>query len=255
MKTLSRFAFCFGLWASVLQAASAEIVAFQAVGSSHSASAVFSLTGQVLSITLSNTYSGGTNFKFLQTDVVEGLFFDVAGNPTLTKVSAMVSAGSAIRLNGADITAAETSGETLGVGDVGDAWAYKSGSLPCVSQQYGLGASGFGIFGPSDLFYSGGGLPHQQGSAPNGVDYGLMPLDTTNYAHDGFSGIPFLQSSVVFAFSGFTGSLADISNVRIEYGTSLGEFPVVTTPVPEPATGVLLLVPAIAIGLWRRRRG
>jgi hypothetical protein len=255
VNTLTRIAICFALWIGTFQTASAELIpseTFDVAGGSHSASAIFSLAGQVLDITLSNTYSAAPNYAFVDTEVLTGLFFDVVGSPALTKVYAMVPTESAIVLNGTDITASETSSQPLGTGDISAAWAYKSGTLAGVSQRYGISASGLNIFGSANLFYPGGSLPHQQGTAPNGVDYGLMPLSTTNYTHDGFSTKAFIQSSATFEFSGFTGSLSDIHNVRFQYGTAIDAFSLIL--VPEPSVGALLISLAFPLGLWLRRR-
>jgi hypothetical protein len=257
MKTLKCFVICCAMYGGMSQRASADLI-FVGSDGNHSASAVFSLTGGVFDITLSNTYSNGTGFKFVQTDVLEGLFFDIAGTPTLTKVFAKVTAGSALRLNGADITASETSGRPLGVGDVGAAWAYKSGTFVGLSQRYGVGSAGFSIFGSSNLFEPGGSLGHQQGTPPNGADYGLMPLSTTNYSHAQFATTPFIQSSATFEFTGFSGSLSNISNVRFQYGTATSECSMPGVPVgvgvPEPSVGALFVVAAVTVVLWRRRR-
>jgi hypothetical protein len=259
MKSFIRTGVGAVIWCGVSQCALASLITFTGSATGHSASAVFSLSGTVLDITLSNTYANGATFQFVQTDVLEGLFFDVAGTPALAKVYAKVAAGSAIKLNGLDITASETSGRPLGVGDVGAAWAYKSGTLAGLTQRYGLGAAGFSIFGPTNLFEPGGSLPHQQGTPPAGADYGLMPLLTTNYSHDHFSTSPFVQNSVTFELSGFTKALSDISNVRFQYGTATTECSMPGVPsgfgAPEPSVGAMTFIAAIAVGLWWRRKG
>jgi hypothetical protein len=243
------------LWCGASGVASAELlpsVTFDASSGSHAASAIFSLADGVLNITLSNNFSAGANYAFVDTDVLTGVFFDIAGQPTLMEVSAKVPIGSAVVLNGADITASETAGQPLGLGDVGAAWAYKSGTLDGMTQRYGISAAGLSIFGQADLFHNGGSLPHQQGTPPAGVDYGLMPLGTTNFSHAQFSARPFGQGSVTFQLSGFSGSLSDVRNVRFQYGTAVSAFSMVV--VPEPSTVVLLAASTVALGLWLGRR-
>jgi hypothetical protein len=218
----------------------AESISFQAATPGRSALATFSLTGHNLDISLSNTYSNGADFQFTQTDVLSALFFDVAGTPTLGTVDAMLLSGSTVRLNGPDITTAETGGQPLGIGDIGAAWAFKSGALPGLSQHYGITAVGFSIFGTHDLFHPDTTLPHQQGTAPNGEDYGLMPLLTTNYTYANFSKRAFIQGGVTLRLSGFSGSLEDIGYVRFQYGSSLTSPSV--EPTAEPSTLTLLIV-------------
>jgi hypothetical protein len=249
---MKRFAFllliCLFCLSGMISVAPAETITATGSDSGHSASALFSLVGQTLNITLSNTYSNGSNFEFGQTDVLSGVYFDIAGNPALTKSSAILASGSKIMLQGSDVTSTETTD-----GDVGGVWGFKSGTLSTLSQDYGISSAGLGIFGSSDMFHSGS-LPHQQGSPPDGVDYGLMPLDTTNFTHDNFLNQAFIQSSVKFEFMGFTGSLSDISNVRFQYGATLTDFSMSGT-VPEPSTCVLLASAAVGIACWMRRRG
>ena len=69
---------------------------------------LFDLSGTTLSITLTNTLTatspmyvlpGKKNEGFTQSDVLLGLFFDVAGNPTLTKGTANLTTGSTIIYN------------------------------------------------------------------------------------------------------------------------------------------------------------
>ena len=228
---------------------SAEIVLFDPAGDGYAASAIFSLTGQNLEITLRNTFSAGSDFEFIQTDVLTGIFFNIDGNPTLTPVSAALTSGSTILLDGVDITTSETENEPFSEGDVGAAWAYKAGAFSGLVQTYGIAAAGEDIFGSNELFHPGRKLTHQQALPPDGVDFGLMPLDTNNFSHDRFDDKPFIQNGVTFKFTDFTGSLADISNVRFQYGTSTAEFSV--TVVPEPSGAVVLIAPTLAILFWR----
>ncbi|MCE5267684.1 MAG: hypothetical protein LLG00_07345 [Planctomycetaceae bacterium] len=243
---------CMAITTLVPTPLNAGTITFLAAASDHSASATFSLSGQTLEITLGNTYSNGVDFQFGPTDVLSGLFFDIAGTPALNAVKATMSSQSVLRLNGANITASETGDQPWGVGDVGAAWAYKSGVMAGVSQRYLLTAVGFSIAGPHDLFHPGSKLPHQQGSAPSGDDYGLMPLLTTNYSQSNFAERAFIQGSVTFMLSGFIGSLDDISNVRFQYGSAL------TSPfldvAPEPSMFALSVVAVAAVLPCARRR-
>lgn len=235
------------LVANVAQAA----ITITGSDSTRSASATFDIVGGNLVVTLANTQSLPSSTKFVQTDVLAALFFDISGNPTLSKISANVDT-SKILLNGTDITATETTS-----GDVGPEWAYKSGALPGVTQQYGISAVGFSIFGPPDTFEPGN-LPHSQGNGPDGIDYGLMPLGTTNFTHANFSTIPFIQNSVTITLNTLPVdfSLESISNVRFQYGTDLEEPHFNGEPIPEAASMVIwaILAGVVGIAIHSKRR-
>lgn len=225
---------------------------FAAASSGRSAQAVFSLNGQVLEITLSNTHSAGDGFQLTPTDVLAGLFFDIAGAPTLTAVKATLASQSILVLDGEDITASETASQPFGTGDVGAAWAYYSGAISGLTQQYALTAVGFGVVGPNNLFHPGSKLAHQQGAAPNGDDYGLIPSLTTDFSQGNLSKRAFIQSSAMFTLTGSVGSLDDIGNVRFQYGSSLSSPYLEATP--EPSTWTLMIVGMVALAAQRMSR-
>lgn len=207
-------------------------------GNPISASANFSISGNQLTITLANTNialaAGG---KYVQTDVLCGLFFDVTGNPILTYTSATAST---LR-TGTSVTTSPPSAL-----DVKTEWVYKrdtSGLAPSVPQHYGLGTAGYGIF------------PTPGGQQFN---YGIMGsnFDGTN-GNNPVNGGTFAQTSITYKFT-FTGSLSEdaFSNVRFQYGTALDEpsLPGVST-APEPSSLALLGVGGlVCLGLARRKR-
>lgn len=211
-----------GIGATLCTNASATSVIFTGslLSSNLSASATFTdLGGGNLQITLANTYTGDT---VDQSHVLTALFF--SGATGLTPVSALAAPGS---LQWVSETSTPAGGE-----DVGTNWQYLSGT--------GISSSGLGIF-------SSGNFSPSPGAKLAGSAWGLLSEGYEGLHLDGLDSRTYIQYSVVFTLSGFTGSLSDISGVSFQYGTSLTEPNVTTTVVPEPASMTLL---AVSMGLW-----
>jgi hypothetical protein len=232
------FAFLLGLPG---QAAAGVI--FTAKGdANHSATASFDIAGDNLVITLTNTFSPKSDYKFKETEVLTALFFDVAGDAKLAPSA--ISAGSS-KIWGAD-------GTTLGQN-----WEYlhKASDLSgFVTQDYGISCAGLGIFHAGNFAKHGVNL--------QGFDWGLMPQTTTNFDHfnHGKCDCPsqmtdvFVQSTIAFTLSGFsTHSLSEISNVKFQYGTAVTCHSVYSS-VPEPSVFALLGIAAMGLLVHVRRR-
>ena len=179
------------------------------------ASALFNyLNNGMLSVTLTNTASKGVSDP---SDVLTSLFWDYAGSP-LNLVLASANAPTVVNTSstvGSNVNLLNTS-------DSGKEWSFASSSagLTGVSQHYGIGTAGLGIF-------QGIGGQKQ-------VNYGIV--NGFYNPNGGLSG-NFVQSSATFLFSGLTNGfdITKIGNVRFQYGTNLAEANITPAPAPAPA--------------------
>lgn len=167
-------------------------------------------TDQYLQVTLSTNRVATVN-----SEVLLGFFFT---GPALTKYSATVPAGEIILAY--DDPKSTTLGSPL---DVGGHWGYEAGlaDMP----QYGIfgnsviGAAGWDILGPKNLFQDIGYVPTQ----PDGGDFGLTAGNAVT--SNGYS--PLVNNSTVFLFT-YSGDAPTITDPFFQYGTTLN-------PVPIPA--------------------
>jgi hypothetical protein len=199
----------------------------------------FTQSGSDLILTLSNISSADV---LQPTQVLTGVFFTLAGNPTLTPVSAELGTGSTVLFP-----------PKGGVGSsVGDEWAFgaKLKHAPAGAND-GIASLGLGLFskpnfpGPkikTPFNNLGFGIT----SAGDNSATGVKPV-TGNY--------PLIDDSVVFTLAMPTNYvLGSITNVEFQYGTTLRGPEVSgilqtgpgTTLVPEPAS---LSLVACGIGL------
>ena len=225
------------------------------------AAALFEVSGNTLTITLTNTgdTSGGTADKSANT--LTGLFFDLPTGITLTPSTATVAAGDIIQ---ADLCNPGPCDATTT--NVGGEFAYATGTWTGHEGNVGISSSGYinGDSGSGNFI----GPNLDDPSSPDGVNFGIVApvtlsnplvINGGNLAND-----PLIEGEVVFTMTISGGVLLEsqISNVSFQYGTSISEpkfnstnIVVVPDPstIPEPAIS-LLLVPAAVWGL-RRRRG
>jgi len=227
---------------------------FTATSGSLSASATFSVVGTNLVITLANTSTADVTAP---NQVLTALFFTIAGNPTLTPVSAIVPAGNTILF-------APSGNCTSGPCNVGGEWAYAAGLSGSPLGAYAGGSSsGFGLFGSFN--FNG---PNLQGpNALDGLQYGITSAGDNpavgNAAVTGQNAL--IKNVVVLTLSGLPQNFVldgKITNVSFQYGTALTEPNVpgqctnggCNTPVPEPASLVFFGTGLLGLaGLVRRR--
>ena len=194
-----------------------------------------------LRVTLTNTSQVDVQ---VPSQVLTAVFFDIAGDPVLTRISAILAPGSAVLFGGTDPG-----------GVVGGEWAYGAGlsGAPRGARQ-GISSVGLGLFGPPDLFP---GTDLQNPLSPNGLQYGLTSAGddpgTGNTPVTGKNAL--IQNSVVFTLGGLPEDfqLSGISHVSFQYGTDLSE-PNVPTHTPEPGTLVLAAVGCVLLVTRRRTR-
>lgn len=195
------------------------------------AQATFSWSAGVLTVALKNTAVNPTD---IPAHALSGVYWNMTGNPAMTKNSVALGGSSTI-VNPDGGTFAKKYGFKGGI---------TSASLG-VTNAYGLSSVGLGIFGKSDQFDSSGG----GGSQLNGDDYDLISA-AGHASQPQLNSIPLVQDEVIFKMNLASFNESDISNVRFHYGSDAAD--PTTGVVPEPATMSLLglaLIPAL-----RRRK-
>ncbi len=223
-------------------------------GNTDTATAFFSLatgTATYLQITLTNT---STFSNYLNPDLLSGLFFSIATNPTITPSSA--SSPAALVNPQACASSAVTLCST-GPVNVGNQWGYVfsatgfSSTAFSTKAQYGVAAPGYSTLTPSF------GQPTPFGTNPpnlaaKGTPQLAFSLVGSAY-NAGTSSIsssdPLLQNSIVFGF-GLPSSITslNVSNVTFAYGTAPDGFSAGTIPEPSSLAvfGTLLAFLGIA---------
>src|SRR5262249_4899097 len=156
--------------------APAQAAYFSYSNASRSADVTFTrLDSTHLQVTLTNTFHfSGT---LTPSDNVTAVFWDMAGNPALSKVggSAKIAIGSTVLNSAFDNTTGLSD-----LRDVGTEYAFKQtspGGLSPLTQDYGLSSSGLGIFGVSDRFDTSRPDGVRSSPAdPDGINFALAPL-------------------------------------------------------------------------------
>lgn len=222
--------------------ASAQSITFTAsqASSNLAASVTFTaLAGNELEVSLTNSYTGDT---LDQAHILTGVFF--SGATGLTPVSATAGSGS-VEWRGTSHSAPDSSSI------LGTEWAYASAAgAP--------GGAASGIVGAGYWTGVGSGNFATPGDSLDGTSYGIISAGYAGSDGDGLHANPYIQGSMVFVLSGFTGSLSGISDISFQYGSTLAE-PDLTgiqiTPVPEPSILADAAVVAVMILAWAGWRG
>ncbi len=220
---------------------SSSSILWAGLDGNRSASALFSSTGNTLTIALNNTSQADS---LVPTDVLTGLFFNLSG-ATLTPLAASLGSGSQVY------------GAASPMGNVGGEWASASKlAIGSSTYNYGVSAAGLGLFGPKNRFDTSSNLSGTENVG--GLDFGIVTAGDDPKTGNGGLNRDLIKGSVLFTFSltnvASNFNLAQaVSNLRFQYGTATsepsfaGSISLSPTPpkgkrVPEPSLiGALLL--------------
>lgn len=226
--------FCIAALMCALGAGNCSALSFTYSGTNGplNASVTFEQMGTNLLVTLSNT---STNDVLMQSNVLTAVFFTLAGDPGLSRISAKLASGSTVLF-----------GTTDPGGVVGGEWAYRNhlSGAPFGADE-GISSAGFGFFGTGDLF-PGSNL--QGPASPDGVQYGITSAgDNPSTGQGAVTGDnALIKNAVVFTLAFDTNYVltADsVTTLNFQYGTSLTPTdPNIVVTIPEPATGVIVTV-------------
>jgi len=243
---------CATLLCAPVQAATFTGTGSSANGVATGAQADFSISGNQLTVVLTNI---GTGSIRASGDVLSGLFFDVIGStPTFTPVSALVTSGSSVLQFSSNPT------------NVGGEWRYQqfattgsgAGQAPA---RYGISSSGYDdLFGAANF----NGPDLQPPQAVDGIQFGLVNSSFVAFqGNGGLDSNALVRNSVTLTLT-FTGSLSEsqLANVYFWYGTSQNENrptgqifdPVPDNVIPEPSTAAGVVVLGGLFASFARRR-
>lgn len=217
-------------------------------GGTHSASADFAIVSGNLQVTITNTYSGDA---LNVPDLLTAVFFKIAGDPLLTRISVVVPSGSSL------IGTLPSPAFDPSPNGVGGEFSYLNNLTPWtgMSDYSGISNAGFTIFGPGNRF-PGNNL--QGPTSPDGGQYAITSAGDNAATGSGvdFTSSALIKNSVIATLGGLPGgfSLNDISGVIFNWGTSLNEPPPPPPSVPEPGTMLLLGSGLVGLAGWGRKK-
>jgi PEP-CTERM motif len=209
-----------------------------ASGNVLSASAQFDLSGNTLTVTLTDTATSA-NSTYVPSDVLTAVYFGTTSLAALTPETAS--------LDGSTIISTDHT-------DVGSNWEFLGGFSPVRGLMNGISASGLTVFGQGNFNNCAA-----SSSCNNlgGINWGLVPsfFPPSQGINGGFSGRALLDDRVQFTLNTMPGfSLSSIDGVQFQWGTSDREFSATGLgAAPEPST-LLLVGGGIAFAAVLRRR-
>jgi hypothetical protein len=206
-------------------------------GEDLSASATFTASGSQLTVTLLNTFPGDTPD---QSSVLTAIFFSGANG--LTPVSATAGTGSVEWIG-------TTSSAPQGPSVLGAEWEYASGG----GGNPGGATAGIASAGLDNNFGMGN-FAGTNSDMLDGSSYGILSAGYAGSDMDGLDDRQYIQNTMVFVLSNFTGSVSSISDVSFQYGTSDSEPNLPGVVVPEPSSITLAAIGILFLALLQRKR-
>jgi len=213
-------------------------------GAQLAAQATFTISGDNLTISLTNVATNDENSEGLDTpgNTLTGLFFDITSSPALAKQTATITAGSLLQGNTCSIGPCDNTTTDVG-GEFGFATSWTGGP----SAGYGISSSGY-IGGAGTLF---GGANLDDPGAPDGINFGIISSLGIYNPNGGLAGDPVIQDTAIFTFTGVNGLTEDaINNISFQYGTDFDEPNLVPVPAAVWLFGSGLLG---LVGVARRK--
>jgi hypothetical protein len=258
-------------------------------GTHRSAQAVFTQTATGMTVALTNLATVTNPLKGNEVtggeDVLTGVFFNIAGSPGLTAITALVPQGSTIlnathssegwyviNNNGSklyvpiDTDAAANVRTQIANGNVTGEWAYSGAvnhlfSQPVLSEgpvtvTYGISSSGLngqGSFGGGDLFIGDDSHPRvdlDHPVSPDGPNYGIASTDAelTNPGQE-VGQVPLIEDTVIFTLTAGQVDVTKIQDVWFQYGTAYSEPDFTVLPGKEEPIPEPVTMAGVCLGL------
>ena len=208
------------------------------VGTPVSFEADLTISGNTLSVVLSNTSPVSL---LAPNDALSSFYFDILGigntRPALTYASAFGDVYLGSRQNPDTLQAANANLKAVQAGDC--KWEFKTmkaTQTPLLG--FGIGTVGNNNFTPNNF----------DGNIVGGFDYSIIKGDVTTQNLDGTL---WVRDTATFSFTGVSGfTEANIAN-RVGFGLGTAPDKLMVSVVPEPGTALLLAVGGLA--LWLRK--
>jgi len=194
----------------------------------------FSVSGNTLTIVLTNTTSGPVTQD--QGNALTGIGFSITGSaPSLSLSTIALTSGS-------DIWTSTSSHNTSNA--LSGSWTSQvaSSPAPATGIQYGVATTG------ANGNFNGGSISRGNASP----DYGIISGPGSSVSGSKF---PFIENSLTFTLSGASGlDLSKLSNFRFFFGTDGGNLTTPQSVAPEPSSLGIAALGALGMLCYARRR-